>query len=38
MNFEVIIKKIHINKIKDVPTNFEFFTICANHNEQHNGI
>jgi hypothetical protein len=24
-------------QLVDVPTNFDFFTIYANHNEQHNG-
>jgi hypothetical protein len=24
-------------QLEDVSTNFDFFTICANHNEQHNG-
>jgi hypothetical protein len=35
MNFEVIVKKIHINYKLSSQTSI-FFIVCVNHNEQHN--
>jgi hypothetical protein len=35
MNFEVIVKKIHINYKLYSQTSI-FFIVCVNHNEQHN--
>ena len=46
MNFVKILKLLWIYisnyyensyQLQDVSTNFNFFTECANHNEQHNG-